>query len=345
MNCADCKNEFTPFLTKHNRPSKRCTACSEKQAIRESTRAPRIRNYKEERAKHPETHYNEYQRGATKRSLEFTLTFPIFQQLVQDKCYYCHHKIDSEVNGIDRIDNSKGYTPDNCVTCCEMCNIMKGPYNQLYFLQKCAYISSQTLPPESFFITWKDYYTRTQSVKYAQYKKEAIEKRKLGFELSETEFAQLTRSACYLCGFKRASGLGIDRVDNTIRAYTLSNCRPCCGPCNAMKNNYSLEQLRETCAKITTIRAPPLIVTSVEVEPVVIRKQVKWTATSLYYQLMANMYNEFQAFNSHVLSDDEIQTYVTLVNTNAKSDALAQLKLWLLDLNQRRSRTRAKSSP
>lgn len=29
------------------------------------------------------------------------------------------------VNGIDRIDNSKNYTPNNCVPCCEVCNKAK----------------------------------------------------------------------------------------------------------------------------------------------------------------------------------------------------------------------------
>lgn len=340
MNCTNCKKEFTSFLTKRNMPSKRCITCSEKETIREATRAPRNRNYKEERAKHPETHYVEYQRGASKRSLEFTLSFPVFQELVQDKCYYCHHKVDGEANGIDRVDNGKGYTSDNCVTCCEMCNIMKGPYNQHYFLQKCSYISSQTFPSDAFFVTWKYYYTRTQTVKNTQYKKEAIEKRKLNFELTETEFAHLTRSACYLCGFKRSSGLGIDRVDNSIRSYTLANCRPCCGPCNAMKNNYSLEQLREICGKITTIHTPDLTVTFATNQAMPERAQVKWTATSLYYQLIANMYNEFKEFNQNVLNDDEIQAYITLVNTNTKSDSLAKIKVWLLDLNQRRTRAR-----
>ena len=28
-------------------------------------------------------------------------------------------------NGIDRVDNSKGYHPENCVPCCKTCNIAK----------------------------------------------------------------------------------------------------------------------------------------------------------------------------------------------------------------------------
>lgn len=29
-------------------------------------------------------------------------------------------------NGVDRLDSSMGYTPDNCVPCCWECNNMKG---------------------------------------------------------------------------------------------------------------------------------------------------------------------------------------------------------------------------
>ena len=31
--------------------------------------------------------------------------------------------------GIDRIDSSKDYTLDNCVSCCGMCNIMKNKFD------------------------------------------------------------------------------------------------------------------------------------------------------------------------------------------------------------------------
>lgn len=37
-------------------------------------------------------------------------------------------------NGIDRIDNSKGYTKENSITACKQCNISKSTYSQQDFI-------------------------------------------------------------------------------------------------------------------------------------------------------------------------------------------------------------------
>lgn len=39
-----------------------------------------------------------------------------------------------DYNGIDRIDDSIGYTIDNCVTCCRTCNWAKGNKDYSEFL-------------------------------------------------------------------------------------------------------------------------------------------------------------------------------------------------------------------
>ena len=67
---------------------------------------------------------------------EFVLSKDDAMKLFKDVCFYCG-KPPSKIkktpknygefvyNGIDRKDNSKGYTLDNCVSCCEFCNFMK----------------------------------------------------------------------------------------------------------------------------------------------------------------------------------------------------------------------------
>jgi hypothetical protein len=44
--------------------------------------------------------------------------------LITSPCAYCG-EIPNELNGLDRIDNNKGYTIDNVVPCCKNCNWAK----------------------------------------------------------------------------------------------------------------------------------------------------------------------------------------------------------------------------
>jgi len=64
------------------------------------------------------------------------LSFEHFKNLITRSCVYCGAKSSKDiqdtcstssvqVNGIDRIDSSKGYTAGNVVACCSACNRMK----------------------------------------------------------------------------------------------------------------------------------------------------------------------------------------------------------------------------
>ena len=80
--------------------------------------------------------YKSYKAGAKKRSLEFNLTFEQCMEITSRSCYYCGQEPlnDSQVkfcngnylyNGLDRVDNTLGYTLENCVPCCKQCNFSK----------------------------------------------------------------------------------------------------------------------------------------------------------------------------------------------------------------------------
>jgi hypothetical protein len=57
----------------------------------------------------------------------------------QKPCYYC-----GELSkGIDRLDSTKGYEVENCVSCCEQCNYMKLDYTQEEFIKKCIQIAEK----------------------------------------------------------------------------------------------------------------------------------------------------------------------------------------------------------
>jgi len=78
-----------------------------------------------------------YRRHAIKRNLSFELSQAEFNHLVSLNCYYCERPPESlttntkhsygrlPYNGVDRVDNDKGYCVDNCVPCCGKCNNKK----------------------------------------------------------------------------------------------------------------------------------------------------------------------------------------------------------------------------
>ncbi len=82
--------------------------------------------------------YSIYKRGAESRKLIFNLSLEQVKELTSQNCFYCgsppieksHMKrkyFDNNFksNGIDRKDNTVGYTPNNSVSCCKICNKAK----------------------------------------------------------------------------------------------------------------------------------------------------------------------------------------------------------------------------
>jgi hypothetical protein len=89
--------------------------------------------------------YYNYKQNAKLRYLDFSLTFDEFIKLISKPCYYCgeEHYIKTVNirfredyilhNGLDRIDNMKGYTINNVVPCCSICNYARRDLTQQDF--------------------------------------------------------------------------------------------------------------------------------------------------------------------------------------------------------------------
>lgn len=82
--------------------------------------------------------YSRYKRWAKHSKTLFSLKLEEFKEIVQKDCFYCgakpkriikHYRktINEEVyvNGVDRIDCSKGYEINNVVSSCSDCNYAK----------------------------------------------------------------------------------------------------------------------------------------------------------------------------------------------------------------------------
>lgn len=83
--------------------------------------------------------YTRYKYNAKIRNYIFNIDYDVFKKLVIENCHYCNSEPvetlkskninkSNEVikhNGLDRVDNEKGYVELNVVPCCGICNIMK----------------------------------------------------------------------------------------------------------------------------------------------------------------------------------------------------------------------------
>ena len=87
-----------------------------------------------------------YEQSASNRKLKFEIDFDLFRKLTSSECMYCGSSPtnirkatgrwgDYQYNGIDRIDNNKGYTAENCTPCCCICNRAKSDMTHKDFKQ------------------------------------------------------------------------------------------------------------------------------------------------------------------------------------------------------------------
>ena len=80
--------------------------------------------------------FHGYKKGAERRNIIFELSKEQFLKLTKENCFYCgkepsnifknnRNNGDYVYNGIDRLDNTKGYIESNIVPCCFQCNRAK----------------------------------------------------------------------------------------------------------------------------------------------------------------------------------------------------------------------------
>ena len=202
-----------------------------------------------------------YKAGAKKRNHDFKLSKEEFKDFTKMKCYYCNtrpgqienklHKSGNQsvytYNGIDRVDNSKGYLKNNCVPCCRKCNLKKNSTSVQMCKKIFTFIKNSLILASDSFQVQKDFLVPIRSI-YYEYKRRAKFLNK-DFSLTFNELASLINKKCFYCG-KIPSNIrnhgnkvfpynGLDRINND-KGYTKRNCVPCCHGCNTKKSNISL---------------------------------------------------------------------------------------------------------
>lgn len=197
--------------------------------------------------------YNE--RCAIQKGIDFNLSKDECCSLFDKSCYYCKHQdYDGFLNGIDRKSSYLGYVKDNVVTCCKMCNYIKGTHEHNDFLEIVNHILvyNQKIDGDLNYDIIPNRFSQT----YSRYKNGAKIRSK-EFNLSKDEYHVLVNGNCYICGIGTFDDHinGIDRYDNSV-GYIKDNCKTCCSTCNYLKRDYTYDDFINKLVKINENKIP-----------------------------------------------------------------------------------------
>lgn len=116
----DCENIISCLNGYQGKHTGKCRSCCQKKRLFQASYSELLKNG----------------RGKGRAPIEVNLTYGQFYQLCQElNCHYCNEPVKrSSIRGtpgyknyaLDRKDNNRGYSMDNCVTCCWRCNQIKG---------------------------------------------------------------------------------------------------------------------------------------------------------------------------------------------------------------------------
>lgn len=124
-NCKTCGKEFIIIRRSWDDFKRECKSCIQSRVGKIESGLSRKR-----------TVFAQYKATAKRKKIKFNLSFNDFIQIAKQDCFYCGSKPlnialspsgngDFIYNGIDRIDNTKGYTLRNTAPACKICNYAK----------------------------------------------------------------------------------------------------------------------------------------------------------------------------------------------------------------------------
>jgi len=204
-----------------------------------------------------------WKNNAEARGYEFTLTRVEALTLSTQDCWYCGQppsmvkhpptplvqggpEYDWVYNGLDRLDNKKGYTAANVAPSCWPCNRAKAAMPVDRFREWVLRIRAPRpilpdMPTPNAF-----------ALKRA---KENAAERGLAFDLSDEDAYLLFSAPCAYCSQPPSSGprdqkyTGIDRLHNS-KGYEPDNCVPSCWPCNQAKGHSTTAEFLDWAQRV-----------------------------------------------------------------------------------------------
>jgi hypothetical protein len=178
--------------------------------------------------------------SAKPKQLEIELNLSDIERMSLLLCYYCGQD-PKEIGtrfGIDRVDNTLGYTRANSVTCCSLCNYAKKDLHVSDFILAMCNVGHTFTLDDDKITTYNTSYmfklpnANCRPVDFSAYRYGAG-RRGIEFDLTLEQFDRLVNAACYYCD-RSDHTMGLDRFDNTS-GYNDTSCVACCSMCNRLK--------------------------------------------------------------------------------------------------------------
>ena len=190
-----------------------------------------------------------HKRSAASKNLTLDFSAEEFKALTVNPCYYCGDIEGKGFNGIDRICCTIGYTKENSVSCCTLCNQMKASLSKSVFIKRVQHMASYLGLTQEIHV-YADVFPHSKGATLKGLE-ERSKKKAIPLDLTEETFAQVHEKGCYLCGKTNTDKHrnGTDRIQNDL-GYVVGNVRACCGECNYMKKDVDLGVLKQKLQQI-----------------------------------------------------------------------------------------------
>ena len=200
-------------------------------------------------------YYVRYQsiiQSANKRNLDVKIPKNDILKIIGKSCYYCGKKAtDNHPLGLDRLDSSKSYISDNCVSCCKICNICKQTLTENQFIENIKIILKNKNILDNIIVDKNKgfFETAIKPVSFKKFKNQALY-RNLSCDFNEEYYNKLLTEKCFYCeNHNKYGAKGIDRIDSK-QSYIMSNSVSCCKTCNIMKSSLSITEFYNHLKKI-----------------------------------------------------------------------------------------------
>ncbi len=203
-------------------------------------------------------HLTDYKIRAKEKNLEWDITDEEARKYFNSKCYYCNML--TNYNGIDRLDSTKGYTKNNIVSCCKICNYMKGIKSVEDFIKIIKYILINNLIiNDKLDLKDTNLFVCGSKSSYGRFLCEA-RNRDINNEIEEEMYNFIIKQPCTYCKNTFTNGCrGIDRINSEI-GYILGNITPSCYTCNLLKNTLNKDDFLKHLKRIYDYKVKNIII-------------------------------------------------------------------------------------